>query len=87
MQVVNLPVEAQGQQRVSFFGPHPPFCLLALFSESETSPRDVPISASQVLDYRCILPCLNFFFKYGLWVLSSCPQAFKASTSPSELSL
>lgn len=28
-----------------------------------------------------------FFFKYRLWVLNSCPQAFKASTSPSELSL
>lgn len=28
MQVVNLPVEAQGQQWVSFFGPCPPFCLV-----------------------------------------------------------
>lgn len=46
MQVVNLPVEAQGQQWVSFFGPRPPFCLFALFSESETSPKDVPISTS-----------------------------------------
>lgn len=30
MQVVNLPVEAQGQQWVSFFGPCPPFCFLSL---------------------------------------------------------
>lgn len=42
-----------------------PTILFVLFSESETSPRDVPISTSQVLDYSCTLPCPTFFFNMG----------------------